>query len=181
MRPGDFLGQHGLEMAHGGKRRLHAAVDRAGVAVEVELEEAAAQRDQFAVEVVERADAEVALFLQRGDRDVVAVEPFQQGVDRTAHVQHGGSWDLLFLGENRRAGCCGRLAAIVQLQAHLLAGCAAQPADGPVLHRAVEHRRGRVGQRIEGLAVVLDRQGNGSPVSRCTADPDGPGRRRRRT
>ena len=88
-RADDFFRQRRLELAHGGEGRFEVVAHRAGVAVEIELEVASVQRDQFAVEVVERADAEVALFAQRGDGDVVAVEPFQQGVDGAAHVQLG--------------------------------------------------------------------------------------------
>jgi hypothetical protein len=72
----------GLEAGDDGERRALARVDPVDSPVDVGAEELAVERDHLAVEVVERAETEVAVLAQLGEGEVAVEGAVEQGPDR---------------------------------------------------------------------------------------------------
>ncbi len=77
-----FARNGGTELHHCGERRRDPGRGRIHPAIRAHLINTTAQHDHFAVQPVERADADIALSRQPAARRLAVVSPGEQGINR---------------------------------------------------------------------------------------------------
>ena len=77
-----FARHRGPEPDHGGERRRDPGPRRIHPAIRAHLINVSVQHDHFAVQTVERAEADIALARQRSARHPTVVSPGEQGINR---------------------------------------------------------------------------------------------------